>query len=138
MSTAIRSKEFTVLNAAAATGSGNRFDCKDYENVVVRLSAALNSSLTVKFQGAVTDSAPAFGSAQSEANHWDYVAAYDLQNPSSIIAGDTGVTLNNDTAANNCRQYIVNTAYLSYFNIDVSAYTDGAVTATVIGVSYSK
>ncbi len=124
----------TCLNAKAATGVGTTIDVADFRHVVVQVTAALNSSLTFKFQASVSETAPTFSAAQSGTNHWDYIAAYDLQDPSSVIAGDTGVTLNNATVAANTRQYLINTDYMRHFNIEVTSYTDGSVTAFVTGV----
>lgn len=76
---------------------------------------------------------PDFSATQTGTNHWDYVAAYDLQNPSSIIPGDTGVALNNDSAANNTRQYLMNTDAVRWVCAEVTAYTDGSV--TLVGLS---
>lgn len=124
----------TCLSAKAATGVGTSVDVTQFQHIVVQVTAAVNSSLTFKFQGSVSASAPTFSSAQTGSNHWDYIYVYDLQDASGI-AGDTGVTLNNDTVANNTRQYLVNTDGLRWVNMEVTSYTDGNVTSNVIGFS---
>ena len=129
-----------ILNEQDATGVGLSFNCRDFKHIMVAVSGAANSTLTFKFQGSIGTSAsspdaPAFASAQSITNHWDYVAAYDLQSPGSVITGDTGVSLNNDTVANNTRLYVINTDGLSWFNIEVTSWTDGSVSAFVAGYS---
>lgn len=123
----------TCLSAKAATGVGTNINVADFRHVLVQLSAALNSSLTVKFQASCSVDAPDFSAAQSGTNHWDYIAAYDLQDPSSIIVGDTGVALNNASVAANTRQYVVNTDFMRWFNMEVTSYTDGDVTSVVTG-----
>ena len=131
----------TVLNAKASTGIGTTFPCKDYKNIVVAVSAPLNASLTYKFQGSIgsglaTDAAPTFSTAQSVTNHWDYIAFTDMQTAGTLVAGDTGVTIDNDTAANNTHLYMINTEGLSWLNMEVTAYTDGSVSAFVVGFTY--
>lgn len=120
-----------VFTDKAATGVGTTIDVSGYNSILVQVTAALNSTLTYKFQGSVADSAPDFSSARTESNVWEYIHAYDLQNPSSGIPGDTGVSITNDTVANNVYLYKINVDMLHWFNIEVSAYTDGDVTAKV-------
>ena len=122
------SQLYTILDAKAATGTGTVLNVQDYRYIVFQVSAAASSSLTIKFQGSILDTAPDFSSAQTEANHWDYVATYDLQTPASVIPGDTGITLNDDTVANNCRLIYMNVDLMKWVNVAVTAYTDGDVT----------
>lgn len=129
-----------ILTEKDATGVGTPFNCRDFKHIIVAVSAAANSTLTFKFQGSIGVSAtsagsPAFATAQSITNHWDYVAAYDLQSPGTVITGDTGVSFNNDTVVNNTRLYMINTDALSWFNIEVTSWTDGDVSAFVAGYS---
>lgn len=121
-----------LLSAKDATGVGSKAKVMDYRHVYLMLSAALNSTLTVKFQGSIQNAEPDFGSAQSETNHWDYIAAYDLQDPSSVIPGDTGVALNNASVAANCRMYHLNAEILQWVSAEVTAYTDGNVTVKAV------
>lgn len=127
-----------LFDAQDETGVSQVFDCACFDNIIVAVTAPANASLTFKFQGSLGKSvssaaAPDFSSAQAVTNHWDYIAAFDVQDPTSVILGDTGVTINNDTAANNTRLYSVNVSTLRYFSLQVSAYTDGSLTAFVMG-----
>lgn len=125
-----------ILDAKAATGHSTVVNVKDYQHIVVGISAALNSSLTFKFKGSILDSGQTdITAAQAVDNIWDYVSAYDLEDPSSLLDGDTGVTLNNDTVANNTHQYLINTDLLDQFAIELTAYTDGSLTAWVVAVN---
>lgn len=123
----------TILNAKGATGIGTPAFVGDDRHISLQLSAPLNTTATVKFQASCSEEMPDFSATQTGTNHWDYVAAYDLQNPSSIIPGDTGVALNNDSAANNTRQYLMNTDAVRWVCAEVTAYTDGSV--TLVGLS---
>ena len=124
-----------ILTAAAATGVGTTIDVRDYRHIVLQVSAALNSSLTFKIQGSVQSTAPTFSDAQAEANHWDYLAAYDLNDANAMITGDTGVTLNNDSVANNCHLYLVNVDLVRWLNVVVTSYTDGNVTVKLVAAN---
>jgi len=118
-----------VFDAKAATGVSKVIFCRDFRNANFQITAALNSSLTFKFVGALGDTAPDFSSAQSTTNVYDYLAFADLQNPGTLVAGDTGVTLNDDTAANNCHIYEVNTNGIDWVAIVITSYTDGSLSA---------
>jgi len=122
------SRLYTILDQHAATGAGIALDVSDYRYIVFQVSAALNSSLTFNFQGSVLDTAPDFSATQSESNHWDYIATYDLQTPASVITGDGGVTLNDSSVASNCRLYCLNVDLIKWVNVSVSSFTDGNVT----------
>lgn len=125
-----------VLDAKAATGHSTVVNVTDFRHIIVCVSAAVNSSLTFKFKGsALKEGTSDITATQTVTNLWDYVAAYDLQDPSAIIPGDTGVALDNTTVVVNTRQYIINTDYLSQFAIEVSSYTDGSLTAWIAASS---
>ena len=123
-----------IMNAVASATDSTVINVEDYRHVVVSVSAALNSSLTFNFKGSILDSAD-LTAAQTVANQWDYVSAYDLEDPGTLITGATGVTLNNDTIANNTRQYVVNTDHLAILAVEITAYTDGALTAWAVAVN---
>lgn len=125
-----------LFDAQAATGVSTPLNVEAFDNIIVAVTAPLNSTLTFNFQGSIGKSissteSPTFSSAQAVTNMWDYVAAYDLNDPSSIIVGDTGVALNNASAAANTRFYIINTSLIRWFSMQVSAYTDGSLSAMV-------
>lgn len=126
-----------LFDAKAATGVSSPIDVSGFDSIIVAVSAPANASLQFKFQGSIGKSltsiaSPDFSAAQSVTNIWDYVSAYDLEDPTTLIDGDTGVTIDNDTEANNTRLYTVNVSLLRYFSMQVAAYTDGSVTAMVI------
>lgn len=127
-----------LLNAKAANGVGNALDVSKLEHIYVAVSATDQASLTFKFQGSVGKSStstdvPDFSAAQALTNHWDYVGVIDVQSQSAIIAGDTGVTLNDTTVAVNTRIYQINVDALKWLSMEVSGLVDGAVTAWLVG-----
>lgn len=127
-----------LFNAQGANGVSEVYNCGNATNIIVAVTAPLNSAFTLNFQGSigksVTDpSAPDFSSAQAVANMWDYVAAYDTQDPTSIITGDTGVAITAAAVASNTRMYIVNVSFLRYFSLQVSGWSAGSVSAVVVG-----
>ncbi len=117
-----------VLSAKAATGASNAFYCSDFRNLVAGISAPANSTLVIKFVGSVGETAPDFTAAQSTTNLYDFLECIDLQD-GTAIDGDTGITIDNTTAAVNNRMFEVNINALDYIGIQVTSYTDGSVSA---------
>lgn len=128
-------KQIQLFDAKGATGVSEAINVRDYRHIIIAISAAVNSSLTFKFQGSAMDTAPTFSGTQTVSNLWDYIHAYDLNNPAGGIVGDTGVALNNDTVANNTHLYEVNTDLLQWFSLELSAFTDGSLTAYLIAAN---
>lgn len=131
------SDPISIMSLKAANGVGTALNVRPFHSILVAISAPLNASLTLKFQGSIGISAssggvPDFAVAQSITNHWDYVAVYDYQS-GLAIAGDTGVVLNDASAASNTRIYLINTDALSWLNIEVLDYVDGSLSAFVVG-----
>lgn len=129
MSTRFSRKLVPVLTAKATTGVGTTLDISKYKDVMLQLVAANATSATIKIQGSLSDTAPDFSATQTAANHWDYVGSYDLNDPSSLIAGDTGITFVAVTIADSCRNLIVNIDGVRWLNIVVTAISGGDVTA---------
>lgn len=125
-----------VFNAEAEADVSTIVNVADSRHVVVGVSATANTSLTFKIRGSVLNSSETdLDATQAVDNIWDYVSFYDLEDPSTLIDGDTGVTLDNLTVVNNTRQYVVNTDYLQQLAIEITSYTDGALTAWVAAVN---
>jgi hypothetical protein len=116
-----------VLDAKAATGVGTTQDVSDYRHIILMVATASSANLTVKFQGSAEGSAPAFGSAQSVTNHWDYIEIKDLQD-GSAIDGDAGISV---AGTDDVRLFEVNTNGLRWFNASVTARAAGSVTAKI-------
>ena len=131
----INRTQLPLFDGATATGVSGAVDVASFRHIVVAVTATANATLTFKFQGSIMNTAPTFSSAQAVDNIWDYLECYDLQDRTSAITGDTGVTLNNDTVANNTRQYMINTDHMKWFSMQVSAYTDGTFTAYLIAAN---
>lgn len=127
-----------LLSAKGADGVGTALDVSKLEHIYVAVSATDQASLKIKFQGSVGKSSvstgvPDFSLAQALTNHWDYVGVIDVQSQSAIIAGDTGVTFNNESEAIGVRLYQINVDALKWLSMEVSNWTDGAVTAWLVG-----
>ncbi len=132
-----------LFAAKAATGVSEVIQTAPHTNLIIAVSAPLNSTLTFKFQGSIGKDAetdkpltPDFSATQAVDNMWDYIAAYDTQNPTSIIPGDTGVTLDNTTEAVNTRMFIVNTSAIRFFSMQITSRTDGALTAILLPTTF--
>lgn len=122
-------KAIKILDGQDEVGVGIPLRVRDFSELVVVVTAPANASLTFKFQGSIQELEPSFSDPQGATNLWDYVAAYDINDPSAIIPGDTGVTIDNLTEAANTRMYKINVGFLEWLNIEVTARTDGSLTA---------
>jgi len=116
--------EQTIFNAKAATGTGNAFLVEDFKTIVFSYGTAATSTLTLKFQGSISDTCPDFSASQSVTNHWDYVDVIDLQSGSSID-GDTGIGV---TASSDFRLFEANGGGLKWICATITALTGGSAT----------
>jgi len=115
------------------TGSGTHsFNLKgraiyvgDWKYVAISLAFIGTSTMTVKFQAAITDTdgCPDFACEQSYTNLWDYIDVTDIQSESSVD-GDTGVAV---SAGADYRLFRLNTNGISWICADVTAFTAGNV-----------
>jgi len=121
--------QFTILSAKAATGTGVVMNVEDYRHVLITLSSQSSANFTVKFQGSQSDTAPAFGSAQSATNEWDYIEVKDLQN-NDAIDGDTGVAF---AGTDDVRLFEMNTNGLKWVTATVTARSAGSVNVKMKG-----
>lgn len=130
----ITSRNHVFANALGSATSGTTATVGEYRHKSVSVTAAVNSSLTFKFQtsngaSVSSDTAPDFSSPQTATNMWEYASFYDMQAYGTVIGGDTGVALNNDTVANNTHRYLILDETAKYLNVVVTAFTDGSLTA---------
>lgn len=117
-------KDIVFLNGKAATGIGNNVFVADFRNADFSFATAGNANLTIKVQGAVGETCPDFGSAQSATNAWDYVQVVDLQN-GNPVDGDSGISV---AGVDDVRLFAVNIDSLDWLNCVVTAYAAGNVT----------
>lgn len=122
------SPEFIILDAAAATGAGTALNVKEFDYVTLMLSTVALSSLTVKIVGSAQQDEPDWATTADATNHWDYVDAVDLEDEASID-GDTGLAV---ADAAEVRSLRVDVRSLSWLNLNVTAYTDGTVSAKAV------
>lgn len=125
------SDPFTILSAKAATGTGVSFDVSDYEHIIVSFATASSANLTVKFQGALSNTSPDFSAAQSVSNMWDYIEVIDLED-GAAIDGDTGIA---PAGTDDFRMFQVNVDALKWFTATVTARSAGSVTIVARGYS---
>ncbi len=118
-----------VLTAKAATGVGTPFPVANYRHITLLFSSDTSWDLTCKFAGSSADAVPAFETARTTSNHWDYIAVNDLQDAAKIN-GDTGIVL---TGTDDFRTLVVNTDGLNWFNAEVTARAAGSATVKVVG-----
>ncbi len=118
---------YTILDAAAAVGTGRPVLVQDFKTVVFSFATAGSATLTVKFQGSNEEACPDFSAAQSVGNMWDYIEVIDLQSGSSV-AGDTGLAV---AGADDFRNIEANFSGMRWVCATVTARTGGSVTVKV-------
>lgn len=123
------SKEYTILDAAAATSTGKAVDIQDFKHAVFSFATdgGADAALTVKFQGSIADDCPDFSAAQAVDNQWDYIEVVDLED-GTAIDGDTGVAV---ATADDYRLLEANINGLKWICATVTARTEGEVTVKV-------
>lgn len=117
-------KEYTLLDAKAATGWDKAIDVSDFRHCVLFISGAGTANLTVKFAGSIQEEMPDFDAAQSVTNQFDYVQVKDLEDATGID-GDAGIAF---AAANDFRMVEVNVNGLRWLSAVVTTYAAGNVT----------
>ena len=123
--------EQKILDAKAATGVGKSIDVGDFKHLVIAIATASNANLTVKCQGALSESAPNFANSQSVSNMWDFIEMTDLEDGASI-PGDTGIA---PAGTDDFRILEVNVSGLKWLTFRVTARSAGSVTVTVMKFS---
>lgn len=119
----------TILSAKASTGTGTAVNVQDFKNIQLEVSSASSADLTVKIQGSMAETSPDFSAAASTSNPWTYIASYDLNDPSAIIVGSTGVVYTGTDAVYNL---LVNVDGLALVNATVTARAAGNVTVKAL------
>jgi len=114
----------TVLNAKGADGIGTPMYIGDHQHVILEIWFAA-ATLTIKFQGSVSESVPDFSAAQALDNLWDYIEVVDLED-GTAIDGDTGIS--SSGAASDARIVELNTNGMRWLNLIVSSRSAGSVT----------
>lgn len=120
-------KEYTILDAKAATGIGNIINVRDFRYAVITVNTASSANLTAKVQGAISETPPTFTSAAAVGNAWDYVQLKDLED-ASTIDGDTGFAV---AGTDDQRIFEVNVNGLEWLTMNVTARSAGSVTAVI-------
>lgn len=121
--------EYTVLDAAGSTGAGNAINVSDFKHAIFSFATdgGGDAALTVKFQGAISEDAPDFDSAQAVSNVWEYIEVVDLED-GAAIDGDTGVAV---ATADDYRLLEANINGLEWLTANVTARTEGEVTVKI-------
>lgn len=130
-----RYQNYILLDAKATTGAGTAVNIQDYRHHILYFATdgGGDAALTVKFQISNANDQPAWGSAQSVTNEWDYadVVPY-MTKANTIYYGDDGIAV----ATADDYQYVqINTDGIKWLNAIVTARTQGEV--TVKGKSFA-
>lgn len=121
---------YELFDAKAVSATSNPIFIADAHEIILSLSATLNSDMTIKVQTSMSEDAPDFSAAQSASNNWDYAEVIDNQDTSVVIKGDTGVVYSATSEAANTRKFTLNSNAARWFAITLTRVA-GALTASV-------
>ena len=120
-----------ILKAKATTGVGTAKPVSDMMHMMILLSSQGTAAFTAKIQGSLQETQPDFSAAQTATNRWDYVACRDMDDPTAIITGSTGIAFTVDDV----KQLELITTGLKFINVSVTAISAGSVNADLAGFS---
>lgn len=125
-------KRNLIFDAVTSPTVSSAIDVSLFNSITVAHSTIAASNQVVKVQGAIANpdikTPPAFGSAKAVGNEWDYIESHDLNDTSSAITGDTGVTF----AGADVRQFAVNTEAIDWLSFQITTGTAGALTTKLL------
>jgi hypothetical protein len=119
----------TIFEDKGATGVGTAINVEDFIHIIFQVATdgGDDATLTVKFQGSISDDAPDFSAAQSATNHWDYIQVVDLED-GSTIDGDTGFSV---AGADDYRNFEININGLKWVTASITSRTQGELTVKI-------
>jgi len=121
--------EDPLLDAVAADGWSSEIDVAEWDTIQLVFSTTGSFQGTLKVATSMLHRDDvAFASAATVDNEWDYVALYNYNDPSSILAGDTGLVYAGTDAV---EQLIVNVEGAETLAVNLSGWAAGAVTCKV-------
>lgn len=124
-------KLYTLLDGVAATGAGIAIDCSKFQHKEFIVSCAgmgAGDSMTIKAQGGSSIASPAFGSAKSASNEWDYIQLVDLED-GATVDGDVGVAF---ADSSDLRKFAINVDGLKWITANLTAISDAVNTTTTV------
>lgn len=123
-----------IFDAAAANGAGKPVLVAGFPYVMLQICGALSPDLTIKITGSLSNPKgppPDFTAAADVTNPWDYVASFDYNDPMTPIIGSTGFAFTG-ILADFARNVLVNVDGLTWLNAEISGYSAGEITITMI------
>lgn len=120
--------EITILDAAQATGAGNKILVSDFRHIDLILAVAgmgVGDTIIMKIKGSSALEAPDFDAAKTISNEWDYIQAIDKED-GSAIDGDVGITF---SASNDLRKLTANVDGLRWITVDINTISDAVNTS---------
>lgn len=109
-------------------------DVRDFKNIQIVFATSGTADATMKIAGSFVDKVDDvdFATAAGINNEWDFLATFNLQNPTSVIAGDTGIIYAGTDAV---EQVLVNVDGVNFVTVNVTARSAGTLDATLVGYS---
>jgi len=128
-----RPKKLTLLDSVTADGWSSGISVTDYSDILITIGTSNSADGDIKVGLSELESANVdFTSAASETNRWDYCALWNQNNPTTIIAGDTGVQY---TGTDSVERILVNTKGATTLSVELDNYVAGNFTVTMFAIT---
>lgn len=120
--------QHTLMSAVGSNTTGTSVNISAFRNLVLSLVTSGTATITVKIQGSSSATEPAWGSAASATNAWTFLAFKDLLDPTSFVAGGTGIAASGTDLVKNLW---VDNPGLTWLNVVTSGFSAGTVSVVL-------
>lgn len=125
--------ETVLFSGQAADGWSASFPIPDNLWTAIVISTANSADGDIKVAGShLSGDNVDFTSAAAVGNEWAYIALYNEEDPSSVIAGSTGAQY---TGTDGVRHMYINTSQRKTIAVELDNYVAGNFTVTLIGAT---
>lgn len=98
----------------------------DADHVVIAIDTEDSFAAKIQFAGSIADDAPDLVAAQAYDNQYEFVESKDLEDSTTLIDGDGGITASGTDIH---RMVEINTNHITHLAIVLSSWTAGKITA---------
>lgn len=119
-----------LIDGATSTTQSNPYPIEDYANMMLTIASGNSPEATVKVVGSFQLEKPDFSQSADVDNQWSYISVRNLEDGTNID-GTTWISI----SSGGVESYLVNTPWLRWIWVVVSAYTTGTIDVSLNGFS---
>lgn len=119
-----------LIDGATSTTQSNPYPIEDYTNMMLTIASGDTPEATVKVVGSFQLEKPDFSQSADVDNQWSYISVRNLEDGTNID-GTTWISI----SSAGVESYLVNTPWLRWIWVVVSAYTTGTIDVSLNGFS---